>query len=64
MTPVIAPMQDDVCPHCHQETTRHAFITPEGEMIETHHCKAHGDVVSLRRVVTTPHPSELDWSAA
>ena len=42
----------DVCPHCHCETTRYGFTTPDGHWLETHHCHEHGDVAPMRSVVT------------
>lgn len=40
-----------VCPHCHGETHRYRFMTPDGHWLETHHCREHGDVAPLRSPV-------------
>ena len=44
-------MPRDVCPHCHDETVRYRFMTPDGHWLETHHCRDHGDVAPMRGVV-------------
>lgn len=41
----------DICPHCHRETVRHGWTTPDGHWLETHHCREHGDVVPMRSVI-------------
>lgn len=48
-----------VCPHCRKATHRHAFLTPDGHWLESHHCTSHGDVIPARKPVTLP-----DWAAA
>ena len=46
MTP---PIPDRArCPHCGSPTVSHAFTTPDGLRLETHHCPAHGPVCPAR----------------
>jgi len=49
-------MPVDVCPHCRYETLRYRFMTPDGHLLETHHCRTHGDVAPLRSVVMNRFP--------
>jgi hypothetical protein len=41
----------DICPHCHYETVRYRFMTPDGHWMEAHHCHEHGAVAPMRSVV-------------
>lgn len=38
----------EVCPHCHKPATSYRFTTPDGGLLETWHCKEHGDVCPKR----------------
>jgi hypothetical protein len=43
-----------VCPRCQSRTAVHLFETPDGVLIETHHCPQHGDVVPVRSRCSQP----------
>lgn len=55
----VAAITIGVCPHCEKSTRRYAFMTRDGHVIESHHCKEHGDVIPARKPITLP-----DWAAA
>lgn len=40
-----------VCPSCKRELTAHRWVTPDGHVLETCHCRDHGDVVPMRSAV-------------
>lgn len=41
-----------VCPHCMGKLTVHGFIAKDGAIVETYHCKQHGDVCPRRSAIT------------
>ncbi|RUQ35261.1 MAG: hypothetical protein EKK71_13375 [Candidatus Competibacteraceae bacterium] len=41
----------DVCCHCKRPVTLHEFTTPDGQRIQTAHCREHGDVVAVRSAI-------------
>lgn len=46
-----APEPKDVCPVCKRETDVYVIFC-EGHAIDTHRCRAHGDVVPMRSAVS------------
>jgi len=38
----------NVCCKCKREVTTHTFTAKDGNRIETHHCREHGDVPPMR----------------
>jgi hypothetical protein len=42
-----APAPVDVCPHCKHPTEVY-LVFCDGHLLETHRCRAHGDIVPLR----------------
>lgn len=56
--PADLPQQPADCPRCKGPTVCHHSITPDGVILETHHCRCCGDVVPRRK------DEEIDWSAA
>ena len=38
----------EVCPHCNRPATSYGFATPEGVVLKTWHCEAHGDICPKR----------------
>ena len=53
----------DVCPHCKQELSVY-LVSCDGHVIETHRCRAHGDVIPMRSAVVNRAAEWPDWSAA
>lgn len=48
-----APPKPKTCPHCLGRLTVHGFITQDNVIVETMHCKQHGDICDMSHKIAS-----------